>query len=130
MAEHLTWRGRIAVFVDRRHAKRAGRASVTTHFTRAPEPRHMGLADNGQHLVADAFLFSGLRINAPELAIWDLAPQDLDVIAEIHGCDWLADLAALGDEAARTKAQAWVHDWIAPFASTCVLQATPSARAI
>lgn len=115
MAEHLTWRGRIAAFVDRRHAKRAGRASVTTHFMRPPEPRHMGLAGKGQHLVTGAFLFSGLRINAPELAIWDLAPQRPDIIAEIHGCDWLTDLAALGDEAARAKAQAWVHDWIARF---------------
>ncbi len=75
----------------------------------------MGLPVRGQQLVAGEFLFCGLRITAPDLAIWDLAPQRPDVVAEIHGCDWLADLAALGDEAARAKAQVWVQDWITRF---------------
>jgi uncharacterized heparinase superfamily protein len=88
---------------------------VTTQFTQPPEPRQIGSPISGQHLVAGKFLVLGVRVSAPELAIWDLAPQRADVMAEVHRCDWLADLAALGDAPARAKAQDWVQDWISRF---------------
>ncbi|WP_043699936.1 heparinase II/III family protein [Yoonia vestfoldensis] len=115
MAEHSTWRGRLAAFFERHHAKRAGRAAVTTTFALPPEPRRIGLIGKGRQLTAGEFLFSGLRITAPELSIWDIAPKRPDVMADIHRCDWLDDLAALGDDAARAKAQVWVFAWIARF---------------
>jgi uncharacterized heparinase superfamily protein len=105
----------MAAFLDRHHAKRAGRADVTTAFALPPEPHRVGLVTTGRHLVAGEFLFSGLRITAPDLSIWDIAPKRPDVMAEIQRCDWLNDLVALGDDAARAKAQVWVHDWIARF---------------
>jgi uncharacterized heparinase superfamily protein len=115
MAQSSTWQDRIAAYFDRRHARRAGRADVTTTFALPPEPRSIGLVGKGRQLIAGEFLFSGQRITAPALSIWDIAARNPAIVAEIHGCDWLDDLAALGDDAARAKAQDWVFDWITRF---------------
>ncbi|MEO1641010.1 MAG: heparinase II/III family protein [Pseudomonadota bacterium] len=103
--------------MHRFHARRAGRADVTTSFLTLPEPRSIGLPERGQQLVLGQFLFSGHLVEAKDAAIWDIGSDRRGVTAEIQGCVWLDDLAALGDEHARAKAQAWVTDWIARYGS-------------
>ncbi|MBQ2261684.1 MAG: heparinase II/III family protein [Loktanella sp.] len=115
MAHSMTRRDRLTAFFDRFHARRAGRARVTTSFTMPPEPRAVGLAARGKQLLAGEFLIAGQRVNDPVLSIWDIAPQDPAVMAELQGCGWLDDLAALGTEAARARAQGWVFDWITRY---------------
>jgi uncharacterized heparinase superfamily protein len=63
-------------------------------------------------LIAGNFLFSGLLVEGPQLSIWDIARNNPTVSDEIQGCAWLDDLAAVGDDRARERAQAWVFDWI------------------
>ncbi len=105
---------RRARLLDRVHAALAGRAPVATAFVSAPEPRSMGLFARGRQIIAGNFLFSGHLIEAPDRSIWDIAPPRADaVLAEMHGCGWLDDLAAVGDARARARAQDWVWDWIA-----------------
>ena len=112
MAQILTWRDRFTAFLDRRAARKAGRARIVASFATPPEPVSVGLVAKGRQLVAGEFLFSGLRITNPLLSIWDIVTDNSDVIADLHGCEWLDDLAALGDESARARAQMWVFDWI------------------
>jgi uncharacterized heparinase superfamily protein len=115
MAQYQTWQDRLAAFLDRRAARRAGRARLTTAFRHPPEPPAVGLVLRGQQLVAGEFLFAGLRISDPALSIWDIRTDRADVIDAVQGCAWLDDLAALGDEAARLRAQGWVGEWITRF---------------
>lgn len=91
------------------------RARGASGFVSQPEPRSIGLYARGRQLVAGNFLFAGQLVEAPEAAIWDLPPQDAAFLAETHGFAWLDDLAALGDSAARSRAQAWVRDWITRY---------------
>lgn len=115
MAQSKTWRPRLAAFFDRHQARRAGRAKVTTTFALPPEPRSIGLLAKGQQLIAGEFLFAGQRISDPALSIWDIASDDPAIAAQIHRCDWLDDLAALGTTQARITAQTWVFDWITRY---------------
>ncbi|WP_322895001.1 MULTISPECIES: heparinase II/III family protein [unclassified Yoonia] len=115
MAHSTTWQDRLAAYFDRRHARRAGRATVTTAFTMPPEPRGIGLVVKGQQLIAGEFLFAGRRFSDPGLSIWDLGANDPATTAELHGCGWLDDLAALGTGPAQIKAQSWVFDWVVRY---------------
>lgn len=107
-----TWQQRRLRFVHRRHARRAGRAKVATAFVSAPEPRTIGIVARGQQLATGTFLFSGLLVEGQKHSIWDIANTYPTVADEIHGCAWLDDLAALGDDKARSCAQTWVLEWI------------------
>ncbi len=115
MAQPNSWRQRRIRFMHRFHARRAARASVATAFVSAPEPRTIGVVARGRQLTAGNFLFSGLLVEGKDLSIWDVARRNPDVMDEIHGCAWLDDLAAVGDDRAREKAQAWVFEWIARY---------------
>jgi uncharacterized heparinase superfamily protein len=99
------WRSRLAVW-------RASRGPVAAGFTSAPEPRSIGLFARGRQLVAGNYLFAGHVVAAPDQGLWDITPPDLDFAAEMQGFAWLDDLAALGDGAAREKAQVWMQGWI------------------
>ncbi|MEL6681207.1 MAG: heparinase II/III family protein [Pseudomonadota bacterium] len=101
--------------MHRIHAWRAGRADAATAFVSAPEPRSIGVVARGRQLVAGNFLFSGLLVEGPDLSIWDISDQKPEVAGEIHGTTWLDDLAALGDDKARSRAQAWVSEWITRY---------------
>ncbi|HEX9858548.1 MAG TPA: heparinase II/III family protein, partial [Paracoccaceae bacterium] len=57
----------------------------------------------------------GHLIEAPGLLLWDLVSPDPGFTAEAQGFGWLDDLAAVGDGAARLRAQDWTWDWIARF---------------
>tara|TARA_B110000483_G_scaffold236865_1_gene310682 strand:+ start:677 stop:2197 length:1521 start_codon:yes stop_codon:yes gene_type:complete len=48
-------------------------------------------------------------------SVWSLPPPSDLFAAELHGFGWLDDLAAFGDQGAKTKAQAWVLEWISGF---------------
>ena len=98
--------------MHRVHARRAARTKTATAFVSAPEPRTIGVVARGRQLVAGNFLFSGLLVEGPNLSIWDIARQNPVVADEIHGCAWLDDLAAVGDERARSRAQKWVFEWV------------------
>ncbi|WP_439153789.1 heparinase II/III family protein [Yoonia sp.] len=98
--------------MHRLHARRAARTDLTTGFVRPPEPRTIGSLPKGQQLLQGDFLFSGLRVQGATLSVWDIAGTHAGVAEEIHGCDWLDDLAAVGTEAARDRAQIWVNQWI------------------
>ena len=97
------------------HARRAGRAELTTGFTTLPEPQSIGSVPRGQQLLAGDFLFSGLMVSDPGLTPWDIALAHPTVADEIHSCFWLDDLAAVGSDIARNTAQTWVQDWIDLF---------------
>ena len=94
---------------------RAGRMPPSMAFRTQPEPRSIGLFGRGKQLMSGNFLFSGVMVQAPDIAIWDVELPDAAAVADIHGFGWLDDLAAVGDGLARAKAQAWVWDWFARF---------------
>ena len=98
--------------MHRFQARRAGRARAATAFISAPEPRTIGVVARGRQLIAGNFLFSGLLVEGAQHSIWDVAEQNPGVTGEIQGCTWLDDLAAVGDDLARAKAQTWVFEWI------------------
>jgi uncharacterized heparinase superfamily protein len=104
------WLSRLA---NRRAARRAARVAPASGFASQPEPRSLGLAARGRQLAAGHFLMAGRLVEAPGASLWTLHPADPLFVAEAQGFHWLDDLAALGDRAARERAQAWTWDWIA-----------------
>jgi uncharacterized heparinase superfamily protein len=103
---------RINRLLNRLQALRAARARPATGFVSQPEPRTIGSYARGKQLVAGNFLFSGYLIEGPGVMLWNLPMPDSSFEEALHGCAWLDDLAALGDAAARARAQAWVFEWI------------------
>ena len=112
MAQLTKWQQRHRRLMHGIHARRAGRAAVATDFVSLPEPHTIGVVERGQQLIAGKFLFSGLLVEGTQHSIWDIANAYPQVADEIQGCGWLDDLAAVGDEAARTLARTWVLTWI------------------
>ena len=98
--------------MHRVHARRAARAPLATAFVSPPEPRTIGIVERGEQLIAGTFMFSGLLVEGKGYTIWDIAEAYPEVAEEIQGCAWLDDLAAVGDDSARSLAQAWVFAWI------------------
>ncbi len=96
-------------------ARRSARAIPATGFTSTPEPRTIGLFARGKQLVAGNFLFAGHLVSAPKTAIWEIDVPDEVFAQELQGFAWLDDLAAVGDAAARGRAQDWVWGWIALY---------------
>src|SRR3989338_7117848 len=94
---------------------RALRAAPVTGFVSQPEPRSIGLYARGKQLVAGNFQFAGEVVEAAGKVIWDVVPSDPSLAVEAQGFVWLDDLAAVGDLAARGRAQAWTWEWIARF---------------
>ncbi|MDT8857361.1 heparinase II/III family protein [Paracoccaceae bacterium Fryx2] len=101
--------------MNRLEARRSAFARPATGFISQPEPRSIGLFSRGKQLIAGNFMFAGTLIEAPGASPWDLALTDAAGAAEAHGFGWLDDLAAVGDGAARTRAQGWTRDWVARF---------------
>ncbi|MEL6684856.1 MAG: heparinase II/III family protein [Pseudomonadota bacterium] len=112
MAKATTWQEKQTRFMHRVHARRAARASLATAFVSLPEPRTIGIVERGEQLIAGTYLFSGLLVEGKDYTIWDIAAAYPEVAGEIQGCAWLDDLVAVGDERARSLAQAWVFAWI------------------
>lgn len=104
------WTAREA-FLNRFYARRAGRGRKVPSFAAFPEPATMGEADRGRQILDGKFVLDGRLVEVLGASIW----QNKLYGAALQECDWLNDLAALGDQKARARAQAWVWDWIARF---------------
>ncbi len=115
MGRELGLSARWAQWMNQRAARAAAQAEPARGFQMRPEPRTIGLFARGRQLVSGHFLMAGRLIQSPGTSLWDLAVQDAAFVAEAQGFAWLDDLAALGDGAARTRAQEWTWDWIARF---------------
>ncbi len=100
---------------DRVHARLSALSHPATGFVSHPEPRTIGSFARGRQLLAGNFLFGGFLIEGPGLSPWDLPTPDPRFEEELHGFAWLDDLAAVGDMAARNRAQDWTFDWIRRF---------------
>lgn len=109
------WSARWAHFMNRYHARRAGRGNAATAFVSQPEPRTIGGFARGRQLMAGNFLFAGVLVEDKSSSIWDIQTPGADYEAEIHGFTWLDDLAAVGDKKAMDTAQLWLFDWIGRY---------------
>ncbi|WP_366926892.1 heparinase II/III family protein [Pseudogemmobacter hezensis] len=92
-------------------------AQAAAGFTRPPEPRSIGLYARGKQIMAGNIMLAGHLAEAPDTIIWDIPlPADTPGFAEeAQGFGWLDDLAALGNTAARRRAQLWTGEWIRRF---------------
>ena len=106
---------RVAQAMNRLAVRRAARAAPAKGFVQQPEPRTIGMFARGRQLMSGHFLMAGRLIEAPATSLWTLAAHDPAFASEAHGFGWLDDLAAVGDGAARARAQDWTWDWIARF---------------
>lgn len=104
--------GRGTRFMNQLHARLSRYQSPAKGFVSQPEPRTVGSFAKGRQLVAGNILLSGFLVNSAETGLWEVASPSPAFDAERHGFAWLDDLAAVGDTAARAKAQAWVWGWI------------------
>jgi uncharacterized heparinase superfamily protein len=106
---------RRTAFMHRLQARLAGWARPAAGFAMPPEPRTIGLAARGHHLIAGRFLFAGTLVDAPGSSPFAPIAPDPGFAAEAQGFGWLDDLAAVGDRVAQARAQDWTRDWIARF---------------
>jgi uncharacterized heparinase superfamily protein len=106
---------RLTRWMNRLHARVSSLARPATGFVSQPEPRTIGSYARGRQLMAGNYLFAGHLVEAPGGSPWDIAPPDADFRNALHGFGWLDDLAAVGDAAARARAQEWLWDWIARY---------------
>lgn len=113
MSSPETFAGRRTRFLNRLYARLSRRQGGATGFVSQPEPRTIGSFARGRQLIAGNLLFAGFLIESPDTALWDVAAPNAAFDAERHGFAWLDDLAAVGDMAARAKAQTWLWGWIA-----------------
>ena len=112
---------RLSRGVDSLHARVAGRTPVRGALSGPLEPSGVGSAALGRTLVQGSFQLAGHAVRTRGRSIWDVAPPlaedgwrapDSAFEAARHGFDWLPDLAALGDEAARALAREWITGWV------------------
>ena len=102
-------------WMNRWQARRSARARPATGFLSQPEPRTIGSFAKGRQLIAGNFLFAGTLVEDPQQSLWRLSTPDPSFEEEIHGFAWLDDLAAVGDAAARERAQNWLSEWISLY---------------
>ena len=108
----LSW---ITQIKYRWHLRRAGWSNPVIGLVSSPEPWTIGSFDRGQQLVSGRVLTTGHIMEISEGSVWSLPPPSDLFAAELHGFEFLDDLAAFGDHSAKTKAQAWVLEWISGF---------------
>ncbi len=102
-------------FRDRYAMWRALKTAPASGFASQPEPRTIGLFARGRQLLSGNFVSGGQVVEKPGTVIWDVPFADPAMGVEVHGFAWLDDLAAVGDSAARKRAQVWTEDWIRRF---------------
>ena len=112
MSNSDTMANRWVRFQNRLYARLSQRRKAVTGFVGQPEPRTVGSFARGRQLVAGNLLFAGFLVEAPDTGLWEVAAPNTAFDDERHGFAWLDDLAAVGDAAAREKAQRWVWGWI------------------
>lgn len=113
MSETRSFAARKVHFLNRWHARRAGRLKArAVGFVSSPEPRTIGSFAKGRQLLAGNFLFAGHLLEQKDADIWSLRPPNTDFQQELHGFAWLDDLAAVGDISARDVSRKWLWSWI------------------
>lgn len=115
MSIAVTRTGRRDRFLNRLFARLSRRQRAAHGFVSQPEPRTIGSFARGRQLIAGNLLFSGYLIEAPDSYLWEVQSPVPAFDDERHGFTWLDDLAAVGDQAAREKAQKWLWNWIALY---------------
>jgi len=105
----------LGALADRWGMWRALRAARAAPFVAPPEPRTVGTYARGKMLLAGQFFHGGALTEAPETLIWDVNPGDARFAEVAQGFTWLDDLAALGNPAARAKAQDWTRAWLSRY---------------
>lgn len=66
--------------------------------------------------MAGNLLFARALVEHPvSTPVWAVDPPSDAFAKALHSFEWLEDIAAIGDTAARETAQAWTLDWIARF---------------
>ena len=80
-----------------------------------PEPWTTGDFDRGLRILSGKIVFTGHVMDIGENSIWSHKPPSPLFAAELHGFQWLDDLATYGDARAMGTAQAWILDWIDGF---------------
>ncbi|APX91054.1 heparinase [Brevirhabdus pacifica] len=106
------WSGRGARLLNRLHARLSGLAPPAVAFVSQPEPRTIGSVARGRQILAGNYMFAGHLVESEAPSLWDVPMPSLAFEQELHGFGWLDDLAAVGDAAARRKAQMWLNDWV------------------
>jgi uncharacterized heparinase superfamily protein len=99
------WRNRMAA----RRAQSAGRPDIAETL---PEPVLFGDADRGLALVAGTWRAVGHELALGERSIWAMPVSDRRLEPVRQSFAWLDDLGALGNRAARERAQDWLLDWV------------------
>ena len=107
--------GRSGGLRDRWAMWRAQKAPPALGFASQPEPRTIGLFARGRQLLGGNFVSGGQVVERKDTDIWDVPFADPWMQREVHGFAWLDDLAAVGDMAARRRAQDWTKAWIRRF---------------
>ncbi len=97
---------------NRLRARTAGFTQTATVFVSHPEPRSIGSYAAGQQMLVGNFRFNGGIVQAPERSIWAIETDNQAIVSEMHGFDWIDDLAAAGSKSARTRLQGWLLDWV------------------
>lgn len=110
-----TLAGRRLRFLNRVYARLSSRQKTVKGFVSQPEPRTVGSFARGRQLIAGNILFSGYLVESPDTQLWEVAAPTPAFDKERHGFAWLDDLAAVGDMAARAKAQNWLWGWIEAY---------------
>jgi uncharacterized heparinase superfamily protein len=113
VTETARWRTRI---LDRLHARRAGWAPAGSGLLRMPDPRGEGSADRGREITEGRTVrLGGSVIRTADRSIWRLASPGAEFEEARQSFDWLDDLGAYGESAARRRAQEWTGEWIDRF---------------
>ncbi|WP_235823893.1 heparinase II/III family protein [Actibacterium lipolyticum] len=107
-----SWPARGSRWMNRFHARLSTLAKPATAFNSQPDPLSIGSFARGRQLIGGNFLFAGFLVEAPDTVIWDLPMPSSGFEEALHGFVWLDDLAAVGDGAARKRAQDWTTLWI------------------
>lgn len=99
------WRNRLVA----RRARTGGLPEIAVDL---PDPLLFGDADHGLMLVAGNWQALGHTVTLAERGIWATPLPDSRLEPLRQGFAWLDDLGALGNKAARGRAQEWLLDWI------------------
>ncbi|GHF40522.1 heparinase II/III family protein [Seohaeicola zhoushanensis] len=110
-----TLAGRRLRFLNRLYARMSSRQKAVKGFVSQPEPRTVGSFARGRQLIAGNILFAGYLVESPNTGLWEVEAPTAAFDRERHGFAWLDDLAAVGDMAARAKAQRWLWGWIEAY---------------
>lgn len=115
MPQPTSFSARKSRLLNRIAARSSTRARPATAFTLQPEPKTIGSFARGRQFLAGNFQFAGVLVTAENTRLWDIDLPSDDFEQQLHGFQWLDDLAAVGDGAARKVAQDWLFEWIARF---------------